>query len=184
MMVKGTSNLAVQLRIQEVVVRIEEAEGCAQQGIGRGAVGRVDREAVVHEGDGGGADVLRDVVRNGGSLVERAELVDGADGFLLGPGTATGEHLKHHATQRPNVDLGTVALSLAADDLGRHPENGALHAVGDVVAVDVVRLLGNTKIRDLASTVEVEQDVVGLEIAVEDALAVKVSKTAERLARE
>ena len=57
-------------------------------------------------------------------------------------------------------------------NLWRHPEDGALHGHGGVVAVDVVRLFRDAKIRDLASAVGVEQDVVGLEVAMQYAFVV------------
>jgi len=115
-------------------------------------------------------------------LVQTPELVDSANSFLLTPRPTSGEHLQHHAPERPNVHFGAVALAhrrpggieasaparrgaprrthwlrLRADDLGRHPEDGALHAVRDVVVVRIGGALGDAEIGNLARAVEIEK---------------------------
>jgi hypothetical protein len=158
-------------------------------------------KAVVHETESRGPDDGANVFRNGRRLVEGAELVDCADGFFFTPWSAACEHLQDYAAERPDVDFGAVALvvylrsvhiraargyvqrlTLRTDDLWCHPEDGSLHAVGDVVDVRVSGAFRDSEIRYLAGSVEVEQDVVGFEITVEDTLAVKVGETAESLA--
>ena len=44
----------------------------------------------------------------------------------------------------------------------------SLHAVCHVVAVNVVGLLGDAKVGDFARAVEIEENVVGFEVAVQD----------------
>ena len=76
----------VQLRVQEIVIRIAPAERMfPQQRRSRRSLARVDRETVQHERHRLGTDTAIDVVRDRRGLVEGPEFVDGADGFLLAP---------------------------------------------------------------------------------------------------
>ena len=65
--------------------------------------------------------------------------------------------------------------------LGGHPEYRSLHVVGDIVAVDVVGLLGDAEVRDLARAVNIEQNIIGFQVAVENAFGVQVCQPSERL---
>lgn len=107
-------------------------------------------------------------------MIQASQLEDSSDGFLRAPGAPTREHLQDYAAKRPDVDLRAVPLTLRLDDLRSHPEDRALHGVRDVVAVDVVCLFRNSKVGNLARPIEVEEDVVSFEIAVEDSLVVEI----------
>jgi hypothetical protein len=68
--------------------------------------------------------------------------------------------------------------------LRRHPENRPLHAHVLVVLVDIPTLLTRSKVRDLAESVLVDEDVVGLHVAVEDPERMEVLEAVEDLVRE
>ena len=158
---EGTSDLGVQLGVEEVVVRVGEAEGGAEESFGGGAVGGVagkyvsgllqrgwgewiiglHGEAIIHKTERRRPDDGANVFGDRRRLVEGSELVDCADGFFFTPRSAAGEHFQHYAAERPDVDLGAVALvvdlggihvraggrdvlglALRADDFWCHPE--------------------------------------------------------------
>lgn len=141
-------------------------------------------EAVVHESQSRWADVHGNVLGNRRSLVQTSELEDSTNSLLSAPWTTAGEHLKDHTSKGPYINLGAVALALRLDDLRSHPEHGTLHRVGRIVSVDVVSLLGDTEVRDSATAVKIEKDVVCFQVAVQDSLVVQVCQSIECLARE
>lgn len=128
-------------------------------------------KAIQHETQSTRSNSLADLISDRWRLAI-GDLVNSADSLLAGPGAAAGEHLQDNAAQTPDVYLGAVTFALGSDDFGRHPEDGPLHAVGLVVAVDVVCFLADAEVRDLARSIYVEEDVVGLQISVQNAFTV------------
>ena len=147
----------MQLGIQEIVIGIPPTKWMfPQERCSSRSFTRIHRKAVKHKCHGLSTDTTAYIVRNGWGLVQRPQFKDRADGFFLRPRAATGEHFEHDAAKRPDVDFGGVTLTLGADNFGGHPEDRALHAVCDVVAIDIIRLLGDAEVGDLASAVDVE----------------------------
>lgn len=158
-------------------------------------------EAVIHETQGCWSHHTANVIRYGRCLVQRPKFVDGTDGFFLTPRTATGKHFQDNTAQRPDIDLGRVTLApivisttilvreanrlcLGSNDLGRHPEDGALHAVRDIVVVWVRASLGDSEIRDFARAIQVEEDIVSFEVSMKNSLAVQVGQSAKGLSSQ
>src|ERR1700722_1985582 len=76
--------------------------------------------------------------------------------------------------QRPDVDFSGVPLALRPNYLGSHPENRTLHVIRCIISVNVVSLLRNAKVRDLASSIKVKQDIVSLEISVQNSFSMEI----------
>lgn len=91
-LLESTSDLRIQFRVQEVVVGVAETEWRSKQRLRRRPFSRVNREAVVHERQALDADVLANIVRNRRCLIQRAQLVDGANSLLAAPGTLASKH--------------------------------------------------------------------------------------------
>lgn len=84
-------------------------------------------------------------------------------------------HLNSHDTQTPDVNF--AAVFLACDDLGSHPIRRTNHS--RALHVRLVDLSAETEISELDVAVHAEQDVVGLDIAVNDTLGVQELQAVE-----
>lgn len=89
-------------------------------------------------------------------------------------------HLNSHDTQTPDINL--AAVLFARDDFGCHPVRGADH--GGAFHLGLVDLGAEAEVGELDMTVEVEEDVVGFDVAVDDALGVEELKAMEGLAAD
>lgn len=170
----STSNLGIQLRIQEVVLVIRLTKWMlVQQSFRRGALARdaggqlacshnravhihLHGPAVEHESHRHRTDSFGDIIRDRRGLVQTSQLVDGAYGLFLAPRPLASEHFEYHAAEGPDINLGRVSLSLGPNDLGSHPKDRPLHGIVLVVSVNVVRLLGNAKVGNLTGSVEIQ----------------------------
>src|SRR5437763_1328583 len=95
-------------------------------------------KAIIHKVQRVDRRRLRDIIRNWRRLIQASQLKYCANSFLSIPWPPPSEHLQHDATQRPDIDFGIVTLTMGADHFRRHPEYEALHAVSDLIAVNVV----------------------------------------------
>eukprot|EP01136_Pigoraptor_vietnamica_P018408 Opistho-1_new@5380 len=89
------------------------------------------------------------------------------------------EHFVHEDPERPPVHRGAVRLfpeNLGRNVVGRSAERRRRRGANNV-------LLAHAKVRELHVTVGVEEDVVELEVAVDDALVVKELKRRHNLGR-
>lgn len=89
------------------------------------------------------------------------------------------DHLDGHDTQRPNIDLGTILFLL--DDFRRHPVGCTDH--GGTFGAIVGQLGTETEIGNLDVAARGEENVVGLDISVDDLLAVEVDETLASLSK-
>ena len=141
---------------------------------GRGSVGGVRRE---HGGDEG-EERSREVAGEGRVIVAHdldEEL--GPSGGVEGFGAAAG-HLVHGAPERPHVRSVRVGFPLA--QLGGHVQRGADLRVGEVVALR--QRLGDAEVANLDNLEGLgEEDVSGLDVAMQDSLGVNVRETEEEL---
>lgn len=80
--------------------------------------------------------------------------------FSTTPRPLTSPHLEHDAADTPDVNLGVVPLLVRVDDFRSHPEDSTLHRSVRARHVDVVCSFRDTKVRDLADTSGLHQDVV------------------------
>jgi hypothetical protein len=101
------------------------------------------------------------------------------------PGPKTGPHFYDNTGDTPDVGFTAITIR-ATDNLRCHPENSPLHRCGIIVIrIDVVckesakctifqiqvrrtAVLRNAKVRDLADTFQIDEDVVGFEISMQD----------------
>ena len=104
-------------------------------------------------------------------------LVGDVDGGLAGEGLGAGEHLEEH--QPGGVDVaagvGDAALDLLGGEVGDGAEQHALGA-GDGLARDRP---GQPEVGDLDRAVVVDDDVLGLDVAVDQALGVRLGERLE-----
>ena len=100
------------------------------------------------------------------------------DGGVL-EGRLADQELVHQHAQAPQVDLLGVPVVLAAglDHLWREVVEGAAERVAAVVG----RVHAPAEIRDLDLAVDAHQDVLGLDVAVDDVLAVQVAQRRRHL---
>jgi hypothetical protein len=146
------------------------------QGAGRGA----SCKGVSGLGRGGDAAYLPFIEEASGHGAEERDVrrQEGLDAAVVEE-EAVREQLHQDASQRPEVDLGRVRV--AEDDLG-----GAVGAALDVGAPLVVVEVGVAVVDDfdLAHGEARDQDVLGLEVAVDDVARVEHRQCLEALARD
>src|ERR1700734_2958969 len=131
-------------------------------------------KAIIHKVQPVDRRRLRNIVRNRRRLIQASQLEYRANSFLSTPWPPSSKHLQYDTSQRPDIDFGTVTLTMGADHFRRHPEHGALHTIGDIIAVNVVRFLGYPKIGDFACPIKIEEDIVSLKIPMKDTFSMKV----------
>ena len=89
---------------------------------------------------------------------------------------------EHDAAHAPNISLRVVA-AVAFDDFWSHPEDSAFEC-GVLVDIGRVGGLGNSKIGYLAFPGRLDEDVLGFEVAMDNAARVKVFEASEDLLAE
>ena len=112
--------------------------------------------------------VLADVLHRHGDLVLAVER------------DVAGEHLVEHDAER--VDVGLAVDVVAERLLGRDVVGRAEHAAVGGQAV-VAQRAGDPEVRDLGRALRVEQDVLGLDVAVHDLVRVRAAERAGDLDR-
>ena len=90
-------------------------------------------------------------------------------------------HLRHDAARGPDVDTGVVGAGAEEDVRGAVPQRDDL--VGEGVDGDAERA-GQTKIREFQLALDVDEEVLGLEVAVQDAVFVAEGDALEELVHE
>ena len=97
-------------------------------------------------------------------------------------GGFAGEEFVDHAAEA--VDVGAEIERLAADLLGRHVAVGALHfrLAAEELAQATGRLQGEVEVDEFDDVVVAEQEVVGLDVAMDPALFVQVGECRRRAA--
>ena len=154
------------------------------------------------------AQLLRDVLRRGRALVRRLReqaqdqrlerlralgvvprrrdgrrvdvLADDADRVVAEEGRAAGDHLVEHRAERVEIAarVGRAAERLLGRHVGDGADHHALHRHARAVDGD-----GEAEVAERGVAVGVEPDVAGLEVAVDDAAAVRVLRAPGRPAR-
>lgn len=103
----------------------------------------------------------------GRDQIERAQWRFGQVGWLAL------DHLDRHDSQAPDVDF--AAVFLACDDFRCHPVRRANH--GSALHVRFVDLCAEAKIGEFDVAFHAEQNIVGLDVTVNDALGVQELET-------
>src|SRR6266702_162981 len=85
-------------------------------------------------------------------------------GFLFTPRTFSSPHLQDYTTNAPDVDLCIVTTLSRVDNLRCHPENCTLHGGEDILFVYVVCPFRDAKVRNLANTSLLNQDIISFKI--------------------
>ncbi|PLN78809.1 hypothetical protein BDW42DRAFT_174170 [Aspergillus taichungensis] len=134
----------------------------------------VDLQHLTDQGGGAGRDVGRHVEVAGGDLLE-----EGGDVVVIEGQTADQQHVEDD-TATPDVDLGP-GVELAGDDLGGGVVGAAAAGLEEVaVGHDVAE----AEIGDLDVFLAVDEEVLGLEVAVDDLVAMAVLHGADDLLEE
>lgn len=175
-----------------------------RQGVGGGdSLVGVENKHFLQQVDGVGLDVLEALgeghgvsVGQGGDELEGVHRADGVDDVLRGRAQKVGDdgelvdvvlageerlaldHLGEDAARGPDVDLDVVLLP-GEHDLGRAVVPGG-HVAGHLRVLDT----GEAEVADFQVTVLVDEDVAGLEVAVDDARGVHVLQASEDLVQE
>ena len=101
-----------------------------------------------------------------------------SNGVIAVEGLSSREHLIHHSSH--GVDIALCVGNIAACLLGADIVNASDGLIGSGLAF-LTGELGDTEVHDLDSAVSEHHDVLGLDIAVNDALIVSVLECAEYL---
>lgn len=100
--------------------------------------------------------------------------VEFASGSIGREGAPTGEHLIHGHAEAEEIGPAVDEMSFSTKLFGAHVGNGSHHGVAFAV---VFFLEGDSEIRDVGAVIDIEEDVSGLDIAMDDALEVGIVQT-------
>lgn len=111
-----------------------------------------------------------------GLLLEYLDKASDGGGVV---GTVPIHHLEEHDTQRPDISLSGVGLTL--DNFRSHIYGGTQHRVGNIVMV--FEVFAETEVSHFYLTI-VQENVVGFEVPVHDIVLVKDFEGLEQLSEE
>ena len=69
-------------------------------------------------------------------------------------------HFEYNATSTPDVDLRIVPLPLTPDDLRSHPNHAQIDRSKGTNHANVVRLLGDSEVRNFTNSKLLDEDVI------------------------
>jgi len=134
--------------------------------------------------------LLAGIIRRRGLGARVPDLEDRLQLAAVGEGVRAREHFHNQAAQGP--DVGFAGVGSLLDDLGGHPEDGALQAGAvDVAAVFLggeqrrgFDAFGDAEVGDLDVAFVVHEDVGAFDVPVDDVAAVEVRQPAKDLPDE